>query len=97
MRLALVRKNVVTESGIALGKVSDVEILWPECLVKALTVRGGLTSLRQTFLIDPEAIMRVEETAIIVRDAAIKEKAASFRAALNIAARAPKPSMERRK
>lgn len=74
MRITLTdvkKKRVETQSGVYIGKVTDVILDIEQYSVVQFKVQHGFK--RQTLLIHPGQIKRIEEKRIIVIDAVMKE------------------------
>ncbi|MEK7159607.1 MAG: PRC-barrel domain-containing protein [Patescibacteria group bacterium] len=61
--------NVETESGVALGKIIDLEIdTTNHSVIKYLVTKTKFLNTSEKLLISPAQIIRVTETKIIVQD-----------------------------
>lgn len=96
MRIALLKKRVVTESGVLLGVVHDVEVLWPDLRIVLLCVRPKMTAvLGKEFLVSPDQIVRIEEKAIVVRDDVVSYRRTGVLPSALAPRMRPKTSLER--
>jgi len=73
MRFGLLKKTVITASGQVLGRVKDIEAVWPDFRVVAIVVGRGLAGLRGELIVAVDAIIKIEKETIVVEDGVVSE------------------------